>query len=148
MVWCQRLTADPEGPTLISRTASLPALLVQVAFVTHIHEAIYCPRGDMENRIKDCQLDLFGHRASAHAFKTNQTRLILAGFAYVLMTHLRLMALKTTDLAKAAPNTIRQKLLKIGARVIASVRRIKISMPDACPVAEIFFTAWRCLAPP
>ena len=81
-------------------------------------------------------------------FKTNQTRLILAGFAYVLMTHLRLMALKTTDLAKAAPNTIRQKLLKIGARVIASVRRIKISMPDACPVAEIFFTAWRCLAPP
>ena len=102
----------------------------------------------MENRIKDCQLDLFGHRASAHAFKTNQTWLILAGFAYVLMTHLRLMALKTTDLAKAAPNTIRQKLLKIGARVIASVRRIRISMPDACPVAEIFFTAWRCLAPP
>ena len=113
-----------------------------------IYDAIYCPRGDMENRIKDCQLDLFGHRASAHAFKTNQTRLILAGFAYVLMTQLRLMALKTTDLAKAAPNTIRQKLLKIGARVIASVRRIKISMPDACPVAEIFFTAWRCLAPP
>jgi len=55
-----------------------------------IYEAIYCPRGDMENRIKECQLDLFGHRASAHAFKANQTRLILAGFAYVLMTQLRL----------------------------------------------------------
>ncbi|WP_406567275.1 IS1380 family transposase [Azospirillum fermentarium] len=112
-----------------------------------IYEAIYCPRGDMENRIKDCQLDLFGHRTSAHAFKTNQTRLILAGFAYVLMTQLRLMALTTTTLAKAAPDTIRQKLLKIGARVTVSVRRIKISMPDACPVQAIFFTAWRCLVP-
>jgi len=113
-----------------------------------IYEAIYCPRGDMENRIKDCQLDLFGHRASAHAFKANQTRLILAGFAYVLMTQLRLRALKGTDLAKAAPGTIRRKLLKIGARVITSVRRIKISMPDACPTQGVFFTAWRSLAPP
>nr|WP_051329790.1 transposase [Niveispirillum irakense] len=57
----------------------------------------------MENRIKDCQLDLFGYRASAHAFKTNQTRLILAGFAYVLMTQLRLMALQATDLAQGRP---------------------------------------------
>lgn len=113
-----------------------------------IYDAVYCPRGDMENRIKDCQLDLFGHRASAHAFKTNQTRLILAGFAYVLMTQLRLMALQTTELAKAAPDTIRQKLLKIGARVITSVRRIKISMPDACPFQHIFFIAWRALASP
>lgn len=113
-----------------------------------IYAALYCPRGDMENRIKDCQLDLFGYRASAHAFKTNQTRLILAGFAYVLMTQLRLMALQATDLAKAAPHTIRKKLLKIGARVITSVRRIRISMPDACPVQHIFFTAWRALASP
>jgi len=113
-----------------------------------IYEAISCPRGDMENRIKECQLDLFGHRASAHAFKANQTRLILAGFAYVLMTQLRLRALKGTELAKAAPGTIRRKLLKIGARVITSVRRIKISMPDACPTQGMFFAAWRCLAPP
>jgi hypothetical protein len=51
-------------------------------------------------------------------------------------------------LAKAAPGTIRQKLLKIGARIITSVRRIKISMPDACPTQGMFFAAWRCLAPP
>jgi hypothetical protein len=113
-----------------------------------MYDAIYCPRGDMENRIKECQLDLFGRRASGHAFSTNQTRLILAGFAYVLMTQLRLRALQGTDLAKAAPNTIREKLLKIGARVITSVRRIRIAMPDACPTQDIFFTAWRRLSPP
>jgi hypothetical protein len=113
-----------------------------------MYESLYCPRGDMENRIKECPLDLFGRRASGHAFSTNQTRLILAGFAYVLMTQLRLRALQGTDLAKAMPNTIREKLLKIGARVITSVRRIEIAMPDACPTQGIFFTAWRCLALP
>lgn len=112
-----------------------------------IYQNIYCPRGDMENRIKDCQLDLFGHRTSAHGFEPNQLRLILAGFAYVLMTHLRLHGLKTTDLAKAAPDTVRRKLLKIGARVITSVRRIKIAMPDAYPYKDAFFTAWQNLAP-
>ncbi|GAB6054454.1 IS1380 family transposase [Magnetospira thiophila] len=112
-----------------------------------IYQNIYCPRGDMENRIKDCQLDLFGHQTSAHGFKPNQLRLILAGFAYVLLTHLRLRGLKGTDLAKAAPDTLRQKLLKIGARVITSVRRIKIAMPDAYPYKDAFFTAWRNLAP-
>lgn len=70
---------------------------------------------------------------SAHRFKTNQTRLILTGFAYVLMPQLRLLA--------------RQKLVKIGARVTTSVRRITISMPDACPVQAIFFAAWRCRNP-
>jgi hypothetical protein len=64
------------------------------------------------------------------------------------MAQLRMRALQGTDLAKAAPNTIREKLLKIGARVITSVRRIKIAMPDACPTQDIFFTAWRCLSPP
>jgi hypothetical protein len=93
-------------------------------------------------------LDLFGRRASGHAFATNQTRLILAGFAYVLMTQLRPRALQGTDLAKAMPGTIREKLLKIGARVIPSVRRIKIAMPDACPTRDIFFTAWERLALP
>lgn len=64
------------------------------------------------------------------------------------MTQLRLMALHTTELAKAAPDTIRQNLLKIAARVMVSVRRIKISMPDACPFQHIFFIAWRALASP
>lgn len=113
-----------------------------------IYDKIYCPRGDMENRIKDCQLDLFGKRASAHSYRANQLRLLLAGFAYVLMTHIRLTALAGTELAKAAPNTIRLKLLKIGARVTRSLCRIKISMPDACPHQQIFFQAWKTLTAP
>ena len=112
-----------------------------------LYQNIYCPRGDMENRIKDCQLDLFGKRASAHCYRANQLRLLLAGFAYVLMTHLRLSALQKTELKRAAPNTIRTKLLKIGAKVITSVRRIKLSLPDAYPYQDIFFTAWKNLAP-
>ena len=112
-----------------------------------VYQNIYCPRGDMENRIKDCQLDLFGKRASAHCYRANQLRLLLAGFAYVLMTHLRLKALGKTALAKAAPNTIRLKLLKVGAKAITSVRRIKLSMPDAFPYKDAFFAAWRALAP-
>ena len=112
-----------------------------------IYDKIYCPRGDMENRIKDCQLDLFGDRTSAHDYRANQLRLILAGFAYVLTTYIRLKALAKTSLAKASPNTIRLKLFKIGAKVSTSLRRIKISMPDAYPYKQIFFTAWQALAP-
>ena len=113
-----------------------------------LYEDIYCPRGDMENRIKDCQLDLFGDRMSAHDYRANQLRLILAGFAYVLIDSIRRKALQNTPLAKAVPNTIRLKLLKVAARVINSVRRIKISMPDAYPYKDLFFKAHAALAPP
>lgn len=112
-----------------------------------LYQNIYCPRGDMENRIKDCQLDLFGNRASAHCYRANQLRLLLAGFAYVLVTYLREKGLAKTVLAKAAPNTIRLKLLKVGARIMTSLRRIKISMPDAYPYKDAFCKAWSALAP-
>jgi hypothetical protein len=112
-----------------------------------LYEDIYCPRGDMENRIKDCQLDLFGNRMSAHDYRANQLRLILAGFAYVLIDGIRRTALTRTQLAKAVPGTIRLKLLKVGARVINSVRRIKLSLPDAFPYKDIFFKAHQTLAP-
>ena len=72
-----------------------------------LYEDTYCPRGDMENRIKDCQLDLFANRMSAHAYKANQLRLLLAAFAYVLIDGIRRVALKKTTLAKTVPNTIR-----------------------------------------
>tara|TARA_R110002072_G_scaffold21412_12_gene76059 strand:+ start:60 stop:1415 length:1356 start_codon:yes stop_codon:yes gene_type:complete len=113
-----------------------------------LYEDIYCPRGDMENRIKDCQLDLFGDRMSAHDYRANQLRLILAGFAYVLIDSIRRETLQNTPLAKAVPNTIRLKLLKVAARVINSVRRIKISMPNAYPYKDLFFKAHAALAPP
>ena len=80
-----------------------------------LYEDTWCPRGDMENRIKDCQLDLFANRMSAHGYKANQLRLLLAAFAYVLIDGIRRVALKKTTLAKAVPNTIRLKLLKLGA---------------------------------
>ena len=70
----------------------------------------------MENRIKDCQLDLFANRMSAHAYKANELRLLLAAFAYVLIDGIRRVALKKTTLAKAVHNTIRLKLLKLGAK--------------------------------
>ena len=113
-----------------------------------LYEDTYCPRGDMENRIKDCQLDLFANRMSAHAYKANQLRLLLAAFAYVLIDGIRRAALKKTTLAKAVPNTIRLKLLKVGAKVINSVRRIKLSLPDSCPYRDLFFKAHAALAPP
>lgn len=77
----------------------------------------------MENRIKNCQLNLFGDRMSAHDYHANQPRLILTGFAYVLIDSIRHEALQNTPLAKAVPNTIGLKLLKVGAPVINSVRR-------------------------
>ena len=113
-----------------------------------LYEETYCPRGDMENRIKDCQLDLFANRMSAHAYKANQLRLLLAAFAYVLIDAIRRVALKKTMLAKAVPNTIRLKILKLGAKVVNSVRRIKLSLPDACPSKDLFFKAHAALAPP
>ena len=113
-----------------------------------LYEHIYCPRGDMENRIKDCQLDLFADRMSAHVYKANRGRLIFAAFASVLIDGIRRVALKNTALANAVPSTIRLKLLKIGARVVNSVRRIKLSLPDACPGKTLFFKAHTALAPP
>ena len=85
---------------------------------------------------------------SAHAYKANQLRLLIAAFAYVLIDVIRRVAPKKTTLAKAVPNTIRQKLLKLGAKVINSARRIKLSLPDACPYKDLFFKAHAALAPP
>ena len=81
-------------------------------------------------------------------YKANQLRLLLAAFAYVLIDGIRRVALKKTTLAKAVPNTIRLKILKLGAKVVNSVRRIKLSLPDACPYKELFFKAHAALAPP
>ncbi len=99
----------------------------------HLYEQVYCARGDMENRIKECQLDLFADRTSANTMRANQLRLWFASMAYVLLCALRRIALRHTQFAKATCATIRLKLLKIGALVRISVRRIKIAMASACP---------------
>jgi hypothetical protein len=87
----------------------------------------------MENRIKECQLDLFADRTSAATMRANQLRLWFASTAYVLLCALRRIGLAHTQFASATCGTIRLKLLKIGALVRVSVRRVKIAMASACP---------------
>ena len=99
----------------------------------HLYEAIYCARGEMENRIKECQLDLFADRTSAATMRANQLRLWFAAMAYVLLCALRRIGLAHTQFAEATCGTIRLKLLKLGALVRISVRRIKFAMASACP---------------
>ena len=101
-------------------------------------EKVYCARGDMENRIKECQLDLFADRTSTATMRANQLRLWFASMAYVLLCALRRIGLRHTAFAPATCGTIRLKLLKIGALVTVSVRRIKVAMASGCPVAEVW----------
>jgi hypothetical protein len=111
-----------------------------------LYEDLYCARGEMENRIKECQLDLFADRTSAATFRANQLRLWLASFAYVLIEALRRLALQDTELAAATAGSIRLKLLKIGAVIHRSVRRIKVAMSSAFPHQPLFDYAFHALS--
>ena len=108
----------------------------------YLYEKLYCARGEMENRIKECQLDLYADRTSTATMRANQLRLWLASFAYVLLCAVRRIGLHHTPFANASCGTIRLKLLKIGALVRVSVRRIKIAMASSCPAAAV----WGCAA--
>jgi hypothetical protein len=105
-----------------------------------LYEDEYCARGDMENRIKEQQLGLFADRTSSATFSANHLRLWFSGVAYVLMTELRRVGLKGTELAQAQCSTIRNKLLKIGALVSLSVRRIWVRYATGYPYQRIFAT--------
>jgi hypothetical protein len=102
----------------------------------HLYEKVYCARGDMENRIKECQLDLYADRTSTATMRANQLRLWFHSMAYILLCATRRIGLHDTAFAKATCGTIRLKLLKIGALVRVSVRRIKIAMASGCPAAQ------------
>ena len=102
-----------------------------------VYERVYCPRGNMENAIKEQQLDLFSDRTSASRFAANQLRLLFSAFASIFFHALR-RALEGTRLARATAGTLRLKLLKIGARVTVSVRRFKVAMDSAHPSATVF----------
>jgi hypothetical protein len=110
-----------------------------------LYEEIYCARGDMENRIKECQMDLFADRTSAATMKANQLRLWFASMAYVLLCALRRIGLRHTRLARATCATLRLKLLKIGAQVRISVRRVKLAMASAFPYQHEYRMAYRRL---
>jgi hypothetical protein len=114
-----------------------------------LYEDVYCARGEMENRIKECQADLFAGRTSAASMRANQLRLWFAAFAYVVMAALRRIGLAGTELSKATCGTIRLKLLKIGALITLSVRRVKIAFASSCPHQAVFAKAYhrlRCAA--
>lgn len=103
-----------------------------------LYEDLYCARGDMENRIKEQQLDLFADRTSAHTMRANQLRLWFSSVAYTLLNLLRHFGLRGTELERAQSGTIRTKLLKVGAMVRISVRRVVLSLSAASPVRELF----------
>ena len=112
-----------------------------------LYERVYCQRGEMENRIKECQTDLFADRTPTPTMRANQLRLWLSSFAYILMCAVRRIGLVGTKLEAATCGTIRLQLLKIGALVTVSVRRVKLAFTSACPARDVFMLASRRLAP-
>jgi hypothetical protein len=130
------VTGDKANPRFVV-TSLKPA----DAGARQLYEDVYCARGEMENRIKECQLDLFADRTSAATMRANQLRLWFASMAYVLLCALRRIGLAHTQFANATCGTIRLKLLKLGALVRVSVRRIKVAMASACPYQQEFGVA-------
>jgi hypothetical protein len=106
-----------------------------------LYEDLYCARGDMENRIKE-QFSLFADRVSAETMRANQTRMYWSVMAYVLVSGLRRLGLKGTALAQAQVSTIRTKLLKIGAQVRVSVRKVWVSMASSYPWQGLYQQVW------
>jgi hypothetical protein len=110
-----------------------------------LYEQLYCARGDMENRIKEQQLWLFADRTSTGKMRANQIRLYFSSAAYMLMQALRRLGLRGTQMAAAQCNTIRLKLLKVGAQVKITVRRVWISLAGGYPYVDLFYQAFRNL---
>jgi len=112
-----------------------------------LYDAVYCARGDMENRIKEQQLHLFADRTSCHDWWPNQYRGLLSALAYVLLSAIRRIALAGTELARAYVGTIRLKLLKIGAVVLRNTRRVQFLLSSAHPFQDLFALAAARLKP-
>ena len=106
-----------------------------------VYEELYCARGDMENRIKE-QFSLFADRVSAETMRANQMRLYLSTMAYILVSGLRRVGLKGTELAEAQVSTIRTKLLKIGAQIRVTVRKVWVSMASSYPWQKLYQQVW------
>jgi len=134
-------TGDKANPRFI-----VTSLSVHDWPMRELYEDFYCARGEMENRIKEAQLNLFADRLSTESFRANQLRLWLSSAAYVLMHALRRIGLVATSMARACANTIRLRLLKIGAVVTVSVRRVKLAMSEACPSQREFIAAFHALS--
>jgi len=127
---------DKENPRFVVTSLSAERWAAQA-----LYEELYCARGDMENRIKE-QLCLFADRVSAETMRANQLRLYFSVMAYVLVSGLRRLGLKTTELAQAQVSTIRTKLLKIGAQVRVTVRKVWVSMASSYPWQPLYRQVW------
>lgn len=134
----------PQGRNPRFVVTSLP----RAAFAAReLYEDLYCARGDMENRIKEQQLFCFADRVSAHEMRANQVRLYFSAVAYALLERIRRIGLRGTELERAQCNTIRTKLLKIGAVVRITVRKVWVSMSSAFPRASLIRLAISRLQP-
>ena len=133
-------TGDKSNPRFIVTSLSIERWATRA-----LYEHFYCARGEAEDRIKECQLDLFADRLSTETLRGNQLRLWWASAAYVLMQPLRRVGLAGTTLARACATTLRLRLLKIGAGVSVSVRRVKLAMSSACPHQREFIAACHAL---
>jgi hypothetical protein len=125
----ERLAAGPNMRFVVTNLEGTPQ---------DLYDQIYVQRGEMENRIKEQQLMLFADRTSCESFAANQFRLLLSGFAYVLLETLRRVHLADTDLSQAQVNTIRLKILKVAARVVVSVRRVVFHLSSSYPSEALF----------
>jgi hypothetical protein len=134
-----RVQHDHHGPNPRFVVSNLPGS------PSELYDELYCQRGDMENRIKEQQLWLFADRTSSHDFLSNQFRLILSSAAYILIERLRNVGLKGTSLSRAQTCTIRQKLLKVAARVKVSSRRVVFHLSTSYPYKSLFWQVFRQL---
>ena len=128
-----------SGSQMRHVVTSLPASKIAPSL---LYTKKYCPRGEMENRIKEQQLDLFADRTSTQTFDSNQLRLWLSSMAYVLLQAFRQNCLSKTSFAKATVGTIRLSFLKLGARITISCRRILIAIATAYPNPNILAIAF------
>ena len=110
-----------------------------------LYEGLYCARGDMENRIKEQQLWLFADRTSTGKMRANQLRLYFSSVAYLLMQALRRVGLRGTEMAAAQCQTIRLKLLKIGAHVKVTIRKVWVSLAGGYPYVDLFAQVYKNL---
>jgi hypothetical protein len=148
---CRRVVAKAEVlPEGADRTKANPRFVVTslapaAQAAAPLYEETYCARGDMENRIKEQQMCLFADRTSAATMRANQVRLYFSTLAYSLMMLLRRLGLEGTSLAQARCDTIRLKLLKIGACVKVTARKVWVALSSACVLQEVFAQVYRRL---
>ncbi len=112
-----------------------------------LYDRVYCARGEMENRIKEQQLDLFAGRTSCHHWWPNQFRLLLSSLAYILLETIRRVGLSGTELARVYIGTLRLKLLKIGAVILRNTRRVRFMLSSNYPCQDLFQQVAARLAP-